>query len=149
MFSGKNLAIALKALKESTGLTTNQISDKCGLPASTISRILSGQTDNPTIQTLYDIVVIGMGGSIDALVGVTSSLSSGEKALYENMLAYRKDEKQRLIDDKDKIIADKNEIIKSKDAWIRRLFIIAIISIIIATAYLVWDITTRGVGAFK
>lgn len=142
MFSGENLSIALKVMKESAGLTTNQIAKKCGLPASTISRLLSGQTDNPTIQTLYEIVVVGMGGSIDALFGIVSPLSGGEKQMYERMLKDKEEEKQR-------IIKEHNKAVKYKNKWILWLFVVAVIAIGIATAYIVWDISHSGVGAFQ
>ena len=54
----------LKELKEKSKLTTKQISDLSGIPESTISRILSGQTDNPTFDTVCALVK-AMGGSLD------------------------------------------------------------------------------------
>ena len=46
----------LKKLKDESKLTTKQISEKSGIPESTISRILSGQTDNPSFDSIYAIV---------------------------------------------------------------------------------------------
>lgn len=143
MFSGKNLSVALKEMKEQSGLTINQIAERCGsLPPSTISRVISGQTDNPTIQTLYEIVVVGMGGSLDALFGINSPLSGGEKNMYERLLA-EKDKEIQLIN------AEHDKAVKYKNKWIVGLFIVAVIAVCISTAYLIWDITHRGVGAFQ
>ena len=49
----------LKKLKDNCKLTTKQISDLSGIPESTISRILSGQTDNPTFDSVFAIVQAG------------------------------------------------------------------------------------------
>lgn len=82
----------LKKLKNESRLTTKQISDLSGIPESTISRVLSGQTDNPTFDTVCAIVK-AMGGSLDKLVDpqadpVHSDVSS-LIALYEKMIAQK------------------------------------------------------------
>lgn len=59
-------AETLKKLKDESKLTTKQISEKSGIPESTISRILSGQTDNPSFDSIYAIVK-AMGGSLDSV----------------------------------------------------------------------------------
>jgi transcriptional regulator with XRE-family HTH domain len=46
----------LKELKKKTGMTTKQIAEKTKLPERTISRILSGETDHPYVDTLNQIV---------------------------------------------------------------------------------------------
>ena len=63
------LATQLKLLKEKRKLTTQQLSDLSGVPVGTINRILSGQTDNPSFQTVCDLVM-AMDGSLDELVGI-------------------------------------------------------------------------------
>lgn len=55
----------LKKLKDESKLTTKQISELSGIPESTISRIMSGQTDNPSFDSICAIVK-AMGGSLDA-----------------------------------------------------------------------------------
>lgn len=56
----------LKKLKDESKLTTKQISELSGIPESTISRIMSGQTDNPSFDSICAIVK-AMGGSLDAV----------------------------------------------------------------------------------
>lgn len=46
----------LKELKQKVGMTTKQIADKANLPERTVSRIISGETDHPRIDTLGIIV---------------------------------------------------------------------------------------------
>lgn len=80
----------LKELKESCKLTTKQISSLSGVPESTISRILSGQTDNPTFDSVCAIVN-AMGGSLDKLYGTRSDSDTEDTssllALYEKVIA--------------------------------------------------------------
>ena len=81
---------------EERKLTTKQISELSGIPESTISRILSGQTDNPSFDTICALVR-AMGGSLDEFTGIQSSADAPESLalvdLYEKMI----DEKNRLI----------------------------------------------------
>ena len=53
-------------LKKQKGLTTKQIAEKCKMPEITISRILSGKTENPTIDNILGIVQ-ALGGSLDII----------------------------------------------------------------------------------
>ena len=86
----------LKKLKVESKLTTKQISDLSGIPESTISRILSGQTDNPSFDTICAIVKV-MGGSLDKLTDITTGFDSADLsslvALYEKIIG----EKNRYI----------------------------------------------------
>lgn len=79
----------LKELKDAKGLTVQAISDKSGVPASTVSRILSGQTESPYFANITDMVV-AMGGSLDDLVGIKAD-GFTEKAeawsLYERIVS--------------------------------------------------------------
>lgn len=90
----------LKALKEKKKLTNQEISELSGIPVSTVARILSGQTDNPSFQTVCDLV-IAMGGSLDELTEIDISVKTETSA---NALLY------------EKTIEDKNK-------WILRMFI--------------------------
>ena len=86
----------LKKLKDQSNLTTKQISDLSGIPESTISRILSGQTDNPAFDTVCAIVK-AMGGSLDRLTDTGTDSDSTDVsaliALYEKIVS----EKNRYI----------------------------------------------------
>ena len=62
----------LKELKSEKNMTIQEISDKSGVPSSTVSRIFSGQTDNPSFQNICDIIV-AMEGSLDIIAGISSA----------------------------------------------------------------------------
>jgi transcriptional regulator with XRE-family HTH domain len=67
----------LKDYKKKTGLTTKQIAEKSNLPERTVSRIFSGDTDNPYMTTLIPIVNV-LGGSLDDLFADTKVVVSTE-----------------------------------------------------------------------
>ena len=56
----------LKELKKKTGMSSKLIADKTNLPERTVSRIFSGDTDAPRVDTLRRIVAV-LGGSLDDL----------------------------------------------------------------------------------
>jgi transcriptional regulator with XRE-family HTH domain len=56
----------LKDLKKQSGMSAKQIAEKTNLPERTVSRIFSGDTDNPYMDTLRRIVAV-LGGSLDDL----------------------------------------------------------------------------------
>ena len=82
----------LKKLKSESKLTTKQTSELSGIPESTISRVLSGQTDNPTFDTVCAIVK-AMGGSLDKIVDPQADLTQSDAspliALYEKIIAQK------------------------------------------------------------
>lgn len=54
----------LKELKKAKGMTSKSIAEKTNLPERTVSRIFTGDTPNPYVDTLYRIVAV-LGGSLD------------------------------------------------------------------------------------
>lgn len=76
----------LKKLKESRNMTVQDISKKSGVPASTVSRILSGQTETPYFSNIVDMViamVIAMEGSLDEIIGIKSAATRTNNPLLE------------------------------------------------------------------
>lgn len=60
----------IKELKKQKGMTTKQIAEATKLPERTITRIFSGDTDNPYVDTLHRIVTV-LGGSLDDILADT------------------------------------------------------------------------------
>ena len=54
----------LKELKKAKGMSTKQIAELTNLPEKTVSRIFSGDTENPYVDALHRIVMI-LDGSLD------------------------------------------------------------------------------------
>ncbi len=65
----------LKELKAKKGMTTKQIAEQTRLPEKTISRIFSGDTDSPYVDTLHRIVSV-LGGSLDSVLADTKTVVS-------------------------------------------------------------------------
>lgn len=57
----------LKELKKQKDASSKQIADGTNLPERTVVRIFSGETPNPSVDTLYRIVVF-LGGSLDDIL---------------------------------------------------------------------------------
>lgn len=72
----------LKEMKESAHMSTKELSKKSGVPEATISRILSGQTENPCFYNVCDIVV-ALGGSVYELINNKTASTEKPDALIE------------------------------------------------------------------
>lgn len=128
----------LRKLKDEKNMTSQEISAASGVPASTVSRILSGQTDNPSFQNICDMV-IAMGGSIDQLVGIASKSEKKCDCESQNMII--KVYKERL-DDKEREMAKWMRI--SKFLAVSFLIIVALV-----IGILIYDSLNPHMGYIK
>ena len=126
------LATQLKLLKEKRKLTTQQLSDLSGVPVGTINRILSGQTDNPSFQTVCDLVM-AMDGSLDELVGIQTETPPAEKK------AQASQEILRLYE----------EMIATKNAWLLRLFVCLCVVTFAFLFVVIFDLMNPSLGFFR
>ena len=116
----------LKALKAKSGMTALQIAEKSKLPASTVTRILSGKTTNPTVTTVVAIYK-AMGGTAadvfgeDVRVDVVSEVSPTSKESAQLIELYK-------------------EIIKTKDRYIRTLVIALVLIVAFVLIVLLIDV---------
>ena len=126
------LSTQLKLLKEKRKLTNQQLSDLSGVPVGTINRILSGQTDNPSFQTVCDIV-IALDGSLDELAGIRPKKDNeAENAKYTP-----------------EIEAIYKQMIHSKDKWIFRLFVFSCVIVAFIVFLLIFDLLNPNIGFFR
>ena len=99
----KNEAIIdrLKELKVKSGMTAQQIAEKSKLPESTVTRIFSGKTANPTIASVIQMTK-AMGGTAADIFDDTVKVDVVSEApqvvvpqvdgkLYEEMISIYKD----------------------------------------------------------
>ena len=126
------ISTQLKELKDKRKLTNQQLAELSGVPVGTINRILSGQTDNPSFQTVCDIVM-AMDGSLDELVGI----SEPEKVPAKGKGPGRE------------IIELYQTIISGKDKWLRRLFVCCCFLTLVLVAIVGYDLTHPTVGFFQ
>ena len=127
------LSTQLKILKEKRKLTNQQLSDLSGGPVGTINRILSGQTDNPSFQTVCDMV-LAMDGSLDEIVGIKETPDeNAEKKVRANQ----------------EILSLYESMIASKNQWIHRLFVCCCVLTLVLIFLVVFDLTNPTVGFFR
>ncbi len=124
----------LKQMKTTCGMSTQQIADASGVPASTITRMLSGQTEEPTFSNIAKVVK-AMNGSLDELVGIepkTITITNTETVQTD----------QRIIDLYERSISNKNR-------WINRLFAIVFVLVFFIIGILIYDLTNPDRGWFQ
>lgn len=121
------LSDQLHALKDRSGCTAQQIADRSGVPLSTVNRILSGETQNPSFQTVADIV-ISLGGSLDALVGIQSaSDDSASSRVIQHLISS----------------------VEVKDRWLRRMFWFCCILIATVFVFVILDCLVGSIGYIR
>lgn len=122
-----NLAY-LKALKEKSGLTDDQIADLSGVAKGTVTRIISGGTENPGFQAVADIVK-ALHGSLDemAMIQVEEDAPMEKETESRLVLLYR-------------------EIIRGKDKWIKTLAIALGAVVAVVMVVLIIDILNPSIG---
>lgn len=62
----------LAEYRQNSGLSLEDIAEQTGLSVSSISRVYSGSTTNPTIDTLSSIIAV-TGGSLDEVCGIATA----------------------------------------------------------------------------
>lgn len=108
----KPLFERLKQMKEKARMTTHQISVNSSVPESTISRILSGDTDRPSFLVVSQIVA-AMGGSLDVLAGIKREQDVFASAHMQEKLDAAQKELDRA-----------NARIATLEKWVVRLFVV-------------------------
>ena len=96
----------LKELKKTKGMSVKQIAEKTNLPERTVTRIFSGDTDNPYVDTLHRIVTV-LGGSLDDILADTKMV------VGEHNLATLQENVDVITAERDRILAE-NAILKGK-----------------------------------
>lgn len=99
----------LKDLKKQSGMSAKQIAEKTNLPERTVSRIFSGDTDNPYMDTLRRIVAV-LGGSLDDLFAESKMVVANTdlialQAEYDKLHAEFVNLQDELVSLKDKNVA--------------------------------------------
>lgn len=85
----------LRAMKDASSMTAQQIADKSGVPVATVNRVLQGLTENPGFDTVYKLVKT-MGGSLNDLDEDKVCEPESLTQLYERGLEYRNKKIRRL-----------------------------------------------------
>lgn len=78
----------LRAMKDASNMTAQQIADKSSVPVATVNRVLQGLTENPGFDTVYKLVK-AMGVSLNDLDEDRVCEPESLTQLYERGLEYR------------------------------------------------------------
>lgn len=78
----------LRAMKDASNMTAQQIADKSSVPVATVNRVLQGLTENPGFDTVYKLVK-AIGGSLNDLDEDRVCEPESLTQLYERGLEYR------------------------------------------------------------
>ena len=154
----ESIVETLKNMKSEQNLTLQQISSASGVPLSTVNRILSGQTENPSFRDVAAIVA-AMDGSLDAITGLQKLESENGQLLDSNMMQlllsmqnyYAKtldatrQQYMRELENKDKQYRD---ILTDKNRWLRRMFFCLIGMLAVISFLLIVDFINPTIGVF-
>lgn len=78
----------LRAMKDASNMTAQQIADKSSVPVATVNRVLQGLTEKPGFDTVCKLVK-AMGGSLNDLDEDRVCEPESLTQLYERGLEYR------------------------------------------------------------
>jgi transcriptional regulator with XRE-family HTH domain len=136
IFQDKAFLERLRTLKDKSGMTTKQIADKCDIPESTVTRILSGKTPNPTIITVMAMTK-AMGGTAADIFDDNAQINTAP-AVPQVVLT---DIEQKNLE----ITELYKDIIKSKDKTIRLLTYVLLGVSVFILFILLFDMFGNGI----
>lgn len=132
----------IKTLMERENVTQAEIARLTDIPQGTLSRILNGTTDCPTFANVTAIVK-ALHGSLDVMAGIVDEpnekpVTMTERELYEKLIA-----------DKERQLRSVNGMLEQKQQWMRRLWRLLIVMIVIIGIILIADICIGSVGFIR
>lgn len=116
----------LNAMKERSGLTQQQISDRSGVPLGTVSRVFAGYAGQAGFNTVADIVH-AMNCHVSDIVEEPPSMQHGGETQYPRSVQFY----QPLLD-------EKNIRIRNLRRFLWMLFILLMVTIAVFVAIVVW-----------
>jgi transcriptional regulator with XRE-family HTH domain len=97
----------LKEMKKKSGMSSKQIAEMTNLPERTVSRIFSGDTDAPRVDTLRRIVAV-LGGSLDEIFAESGSVVANTNLIALQEEVDRLNGEMILIQAENAVLKDKN-----------------------------------------
>jgi transcriptional regulator with XRE-family HTH domain len=108
----------LKELKAKTGMSSKQIAEKTNLPERTVSRIFSGDTDNPYVDTLRRIVAV-LGGSLDDIFAESKTVVAGQDLVALQAEVERLTAEVGLLSAENSMLKDKVTVLTTESDLLR------------------------------
>lgn len=132
------LSDRMNEIKQKTGLTNGSWAERSGVPISTVSRILSGATENPGFQTVLDLISA-------AEVPLSAVLPDG--LVFPDSPASTP--AAELLAEKDRRIAGLERQVAFRSRWMRLLAIICTTLVAVLAFLLIYDALSPHVGWFR
>ena len=129
------LSDRMNEIKQKTGLTNASWAARSGVPISTVSRILSGATENPGFQTVLDLISA-------AEVPLSAVLPDG--LVFPDSPA--SSPAAELLAEKDRRIAGLERQVAFRSRWMRLLAIICTTLVAVLAFLLIYDALSPHVG---
>ena len=127
----------LRALKDKSGMTSKEIAEKSNVPESTVTRILSGKTENPTIITVMAMT--------KAMGGTSADIFDDDAQIIPSANVIVSDAEKRHSE----VVDLYREIVKTKNKWIKFLMIWNISITVFIILLLILDLMNGDVGFFR
>lgn len=132
----------IKALMERQNITQSKLAELSGVPAGTISRILSGKTEDAGVSTVTAIVR-ALNGSMDVMCGIVSApdetpLQPSERELMDKLLA-----------EKERQLRSVNVLLEQKQQWLHKLWRALMITVVIIGTLLIADMSIGSIGFIR
>lgn len=129
------LSDRMNEIKQKPGLTNASWAERSGVPISTVSRILSGATENPGFQTVLDLISA-------AEVPLSAVLPDG--LVFPDSPA--SSPAAELLAEKDRRIAGLERQVAFRSRWMRLLAIICTTLVAVLAFLLIYDALSPHVG---
>lgn len=136
----------LRQLKETSGYTNKQIAEKVGTTESTVSRIYSGDSKDPSFDILSHIIIT-TGGSVDKILGLSTKIE-GDEDMSSFIEALTKAHKKQ-CQTYEIAIAAKDQSIQNERKDKYSLFAVVAILIIFILGLFAYDFTHFDRGWFQ
>lgn len=139
------------ARKAELNVTNAQIADASQVPKTTVDRILRGETQNPSFQSVLDIATaVGFEFGHRPPEPVQTDDATLQQIIYvyeQRCQALEKESRLKTVQS-NLVIAEKDRTIADKNKWLARLFDSLVILAVGVMAVLLIDVCVRGIGWF-
>lgn len=103
----------LKELKKAKGMSSKKIAEATKLPERTVSRIFSGDTPNPYVDTIYRIVSV-LDGSLDDILADSKAVVGSRNLASLQSEVDRLTAENAILNDKVVTLTTENDVLRIK-----------------------------------